>query len=68
MVLFGGHTTFTIEEKEWVSITLNYYQHQNKAEQKNLELLYGFPFEGLHFYCETLDLTRPFPSQYPVHQ
>lgn len=45
-----------------------FFQHQNKAEQKNLELLYEFPFEGLHYYCETFDLTHPFPSPFPVHK
>eukprot|EP01114_Cavostelium_apophysatum_P021693 TRINITY_DN7639_c0_g1_i1.p1 TRINITY_DN7639_c0_g1~~TRINITY_DN7639_c0_g1_i1.p1 ORF type:complete len:1285 (+),score=251.78 TRINITY_DN7639_c0_g1_i1:18-3872(+) len=65
--LFGGHIVNTIEEKLWVKIALNNVQsHPNKQEQKNIELLLDFPFEGLHFYCETFDITRPFPSPHVV--
>lgn len=27
-----------------------------------------FPIEGLHYYCETLDVTHPFPSPFRVDQ
>lgn len=27
-----------------------------------------FSAAGSHFYCETLDVSRPFPSEQPVHQ
>lgn len=70
MHLFGGHIVYTIEEKQWIKISLtSYFQSHlfsNKQEQKNLDLLCDFPLEGTHFYCETLDLTHPFPSSYNV--
>jgi hypothetical protein len=25
-----------------------------------------FPLDGMHFYCDTYDITRPFPSSHPV--
>lgn len=31
-----------------------------------MEIMQEFPLEGLHFYCETFDVTRPYPSSYPV--
>jgi hypothetical protein len=66
MIMFGGHIINTIEEKQWIKIPLSYFQSQNKNEQKNLELLCDFPLEGLHYYCETFDITRTFPSSYSV--
>lgn len=62
MQLFGGHVVNTIEEKQWIRIPLNHYQTTSKQEQKNIELMMEFPIEGLHFYCESFDLTHPFPS------
>ncbi len=66
MQLFGGHTVNTIEEKQWIKIPLECFNVQNKNEQKNFELMADFPIEGLHYYCETADITRPFPSVNPV--
>jgi hypothetical protein len=33
-----------------------------------MEVMQDFPLEGLHFYCDTFDITRPYPSPYPVDQ
>jgi lysophospholipid acyltransferase (LPLAT)-like uncharacterized protein len=66
MHLYGGHVCNTIEEKQWIKIPLDYPFSQSKLESKNIELLLDFPLEGLHYYCETVDLTRPFPSSNKV--
>jgi hypothetical protein len=62
MQLFGGHTVNTIEDKIWIKIPLHNFQTLSKQEVKNIELLTEYPLEGLHYYCETIDLTRTFPS------
>ena len=64
--LFGGHEVFTIEERQWIKIPLSHYQSISRSELKNLELVCDFPLEGVSYYCETLDLTRPFPSTHDV--
>eukprot|EP00976_Prorocentrum_cordatum_P087726 1187027-Prorocentrum_minimum.AAC.3 len=33
----------------------------SKAEVRNVTALCEFPTDGMHFYCETADLTVPFP-------
>ena len=33
-----------------------------------MEVMQDFPLEGLHFYCDTFDITRPYPSPYPIDQ
>ena len=62
MQLFGGHTIYTIEEKQWIKIPLDYLHTLSKTDIKNIDLMIDFPIEGLHYYCETADITRPFPS------
>lgn len=32
------------------------------------EMLAEFPVSAYHFFCDTVDITRPFPSSYPVTQ
>jgi hypothetical protein len=68
MQLFGGHVVYTVEEKNWIKIPLWNYHTISKAEQKNIDLLIDFPIEGLHFYCETMDLTRVFPSYHTTFE
>ncbi|KAJ5067526.1 phosphoinositide phosphatase sac9-related [Anaeramoeba ignava] len=60
--LFGSHEIKTIESVEWIKLTLAYQYPNNKNEQKNIEIMPDFPIDGLHFYCESLDITKPFPS------
>lgn len=36
--------------------------HHSKLDQRNAELLEGFPIDGLHYYCDTYDITCRFPS------
>jgi hypothetical protein len=56
----------TVEEKQWFKVPLDYIYSQNKNEQRNFEMLMDFPIESLHFYCETADITRVFPSVHTV--
>eukprot|EP00761_Pharyngomonas_kirbyi_P010055 gb/GECH01010073.1/.p1 GENE.gb/GECH01010073.1/~~gb/GECH01010073.1/.p1 ORF type:complete len:1568 (+),score=218.06 gb/GECH01010073.1/:1-4704(+) len=58
----GGHDVHNIDSTKWVQIELDYPYDIDREERKNLELLREFPIEGLHFYCDTLDITRRFPS------
>lgn len=37
-----------------------------KVEAEKLQLLREFTLDNAHFYCETADITRPFPSLHPV--
>jgi hypothetical protein len=37
-----------------------------RAEQERLGLLAEYTLDNAHFYCETADITRPFPSAAPV--
>jgi len=67
MRLPGGHWINTVMEPRWVRIELSYLTTQNKEEVKNVDIMREFPIEGLHYYCETFDITRPYPSPYPVH-
>ncbi|ELR12040.1 SAC domain containing protein 9, putative [Acanthamoeba castellanii str. Neff] len=68
MTLPGGHGVFTIMEAKWMKMDLNYLGSPNKVEARNMEVMQDFPLEGLHFYCDTFDITRPYPSPYPVDQ
>jgi SacI homology domain len=62
-LLCGSHRILTVKETCWLRIGAEAPQESlTKFEEKQLKLLCGFPLEGLHFYCESADLTRPFPS------
>ena len=61
----GGHLVRTVEQSQWIQIRLG-SAAPSKTEEKNLETLAAFPLDGMHFYCETFDLTRKFPSFSPV--
>jgi hypothetical protein len=37
-----------------------------RAEQDRLALLSEYTLDNAHYYCETADITRPFPSAAPV--
>lgn len=64
-MFFGDHIVNAVAESSWIKIPLSYPYPQNKAELKNFETLSSFQVDGLHYYCETFDLTRPFPSSRP---
>lgn len=64
-MFFGGHLVNTVAESSWIKIPLSYPFPPNKTELKNFDTLSSFQVDGLHYYCETFDLTRPFPSPRP---
>eukprot|EP00775_Hariotina_reticulata_P004194 gene4194-4442_t len=59
-LLPGGH-----EQPELDMTT----QAATKSElDRGIDKVTGFPIDGAHYFCETLDITRPFPSEQPVFQ
>ena len=71
-VLPGGHEVKTVTQSRWHRVALRQPELDaatQGAARKELETgvdrVTSFPIDGAHFYCETLDLTRPFPSAAP---
>eukprot|EP00850_Spirogloea_muscicola_P007483 SM000038S14296 [mRNA] locus=s38:174165:181898:+ [translate_table: standard] len=52
----------TTAESQWVRARLRMPHVQTKAELKAAEDLMSILIDTVHFYCETRDITRPFPS------
>ncbi|CAA0820432.1 Probable phosphoinositide phosphatase SAC9 [Striga hermonthica] len=63
----GGGRVFTVTESQWIKISLQNPQPQSKTEIKNIQELTELEIDGKHYFCETRDITRPFPSRMPVH-
>ncbi|KAJ1396461.1 WW domain [Sesbania bispinosa] len=64
----GGGCVFTVAESQWIKISLQNGQAQGKGEVKNVLELTELDIDGKHYFCETRDITRPFPSRMSVHQ
>ncbi|KAI7745943.1 hypothetical protein M8C21_019347, partial [Ambrosia artemisiifolia] len=62
----GGGCVYTISESKWIKIMLQNPQPQGKGEVKNIQELTELEIDGKHYYCETRDITRPFPSRFSV--
>lgn len=62
----GGGCVHTVTESQWVRIELNHPQPQGKGEIKNIQELTELDIDGKYFFCETRDITRPFPSSMPL--
>ena len=65
LVLPGGHAVETVTATEWVRLQLAdcpVDQLLTPEEAKHLDCLLDFPLDGVHFFCETLDVSRPFPG------
>lgn len=58
----GGGCVYTVAESQWIKISLQNPQPQGKGEIKNIQDLTELDIDGKHYFCETRDLTRPFPS------
>ncbi|KAF8060490.1 SAC9 [Scenedesmus sp. PABB004] len=74
-VLPGGHEVKTVTQSRWHRIALQQpeldatSQAAARAElERGVDKTTGFPMDGAHYYCETLDISRPFPSERPPHQ
>ncbi|KAJ6249655.1 hypothetical protein M0813_17078 [Anaeramoeba flamelloides] len=62
VLLHGGNLINTITSCKWIRISLKGYSSPDQIQLKRLKLLREFPIEELHYYCETMDITRPYPS------
>lgn len=62
----GGGCVFTVTESQWIKISLQNPQAQSKTENKNIQELTESDIDGKHYFCETRDITRPFPSRMPL--
>ncbi|XP_073157338.1 probable phosphoinositide phosphatase SAC9 isoform X2 [Henckelia pumila] len=62
----GGGCVYTITESQWIKIALQNPQPQSKTENKNIQELTESDIDGKHYFCETRDITRPFPSRMPL--
>lgn len=64
----GGGCVYTVAECQWIKIPLQNAMPQGKGEVKNAIELTELDIDGKHYFCETRDVTRPFPSRMPVDQ
>ncbi|GLT56600.1 hypothetical protein SLA2020_296310 [Shorea laevis] len=62
----GGGCVYTVMESQWIKVTLQNPQPQGKGEVKNVQELTELDIDGKHYFCETRDITRPFPSHMPL--
>ncbi|CAI5467603.1 unnamed protein product [Closterium sp. Yama58-4] len=64
----GPDTIFTVTESQWVKIPLKSPSGAaslTKSESKAVQDLADVSIADLHYFCETRDITRPFPSTHP---
>lgn len=62
----GGGCVYTVSESQWIKVLLQNPQPQGKGEVKNIQELAELDIDGKHYFCETRDITRPFPSHASV--
>lgn len=62
----GGGCVYTVTESQSIKIQLQNPQPQGKGEIKNIQELAELEIDGKHYFCETRDITRPFPSCMPL--
>ncbi|KAH7440058.1 hypothetical protein KP509_04G089000 [Ceratopteris richardii] len=62
----GGGTVFLVEESQWIKTSLRNPEPLSKSELKNLSDLQEVDIDGMYYFSETRDITRPFPSSYLV--
>lgn len=58
----GGDSVQLVTDSQWKKVALRSPQPQPASELKNITELTEIAIDGCHYYCETRDLTRPFPS------
>ncbi|MCO5576196.1 hypothetical protein L7F22_030004 [Adiantum nelumboides] len=58
----GGGTVCLVEESQWIKVPLRNSQPLSKIESKNMTELQEVDIDNMYYYCETRDITRPFPS------
>ncbi|KAI4368285.1 hypothetical protein MLD38_016860 [Melastoma candidum] len=62
----GGGCIYTVTLSQWIKVSLQDPQAQGKGEAKKIQELTELDIDGKHFFCETRDITRPFPSRMPL--
>ncbi|GLC42427.1 hypothetical protein PLESTB_001097500 [Pleodorina starrii] len=83
-VLPGNHEVKTVTKSHWLKIPLQINLSMQSVQapeagakdekamkdeiEKGIERLLAFPVDGAHFLCDTLDITRPFPSYRSVKE
>lgn len=58
----GDACIHTVTETQLIKVSLLNPQPQGKGEIKNIQELAELDIDGKYFFCETMDITRPFPS------
>lgn len=58
----GGGCVYTVAESQCIKINLQDPHPQYKGELKNIQDFADIDIDGKHYFCETRDITRPFPS------
>jgi hypothetical protein len=69
--LYGGHCIWTVQTTAWIEVTLDGTAPPlTPQEQARLRAMKELIISGLHYYCETLDVTRcgTHPPQVPIAQ
>lgn len=64
----GGGCVYTVTESQWIKISLQNSQPQGKGEVRNIQELTELDIDGKHYFCDTRDITRPFPSRMPLNK
>ncbi|KAL9240699.1 hypothetical protein vseg_014887 [Gypsophila vaccaria] len=64
----GGGCIYTVVKSQWIKIPLQYPQALGDGEGKNISELADIDIDGKHYFCETRDISRPFPSRMPLDQ
>ncbi|MCD9646748.1 hypothetical protein HAX54_036905 [Datura stramonium] len=62
----GGGCVYTVTETQWIKISLQNPQPLGKGETKNVQEVMELDIDGKHYFCESRDITRPFPSRMPL--
>ncbi|KAI3820125.1 hypothetical protein L1987_13983 [Smallanthus sonchifolius] len=62
----GDGCVYTVSESQWIKVVLQNPQPQGKGEIKNIQELAELDIDGKHYFCETRDITHPFPSHTSV--
>ncbi len=63
LVIPPQHKVYTVQEAKFLKIPLAYPYEMDKRTEENAEIMTQFPLDGLHFYCESFDLTYVFISK-----
>eukprot|EP00892_Ulva_mutabilis_P001530 jgi/Ulvmu1/11378/UM075_0040.1 len=62
----GNHCVYNITAVQWECIPLQIRTGDPEGDYRLGEMLTEFPIAGYHYFCETVDVTRPFPSAAPA--